>query len=75
MKALRIVGQTIVHTVSEDDDFYWCARTACDLHVDWKSVIETTITLDPNLDAELVIGEPVNEPVDCMTCLVRIARS
>lgn len=73
MRALRIAGQATVHSTSRHVDFHFYAYTACNLRVDWKDAVRMSVTLDPD-DDRLVIAEPVNEPVDCMTCLVRMAR-
>lgn len=63
MKALRIVGQATVHSTSRYVDFRFYAHTACNLRVAWK---------EPKGNSP--IAELVDEPVDCMTCLVNTAR-
>lgn len=72
MRALRILGQATVHSTSRHVDFHFYAYTACGLRVDWRAAIRDSATLDPD-DDRLVIADPVDEPVDCMTCLVRMA--
>lgn len=74
MRALRIVGQVTVHSTDWDVDFHFYAHTACNLRVNWRAVLHETVTLDPN-DDRPIIAEPVDEPVDCMTCLVNMARA
>jgi hypothetical protein len=74
VRALRIAGQATVHSTSRHVDFHFYAHTACNLRVNWKATLHETVTLDPSDDDRLVIAEPVDEPVDCMTCLVRLAR-
>ena len=71
MRALRITGQATVHSTSRHVDFHFYAHTACNLRVEWRYAIGKTVTLFD--DRPLVIAEPVDEPVDCMTCLVRLA--
>lgn len=74
MRALRIAGRVTVHATLRHADFYFYAHTACNLRVDWRAALRETITLDPDGDERLVVAEPVDDPVDCMTCLVNVSR-
>lgn len=74
MRALRIAGQAIVHATPRHTDFHFYANTVCGLRVDWRAYIEDTVTFSDPEDDKPVIADPVDEPVDCMTCLVRAER-
>ncbi len=62
MSGIRVVGRVVVHAPSIHVDFHLYAHTACGIRVNW-----TRVGNSPR-------GERVNEPVDCMTCLVNVGR-
>lgn len=66
----RLIGQSTIHAVLWESPFHIYARTACGLRVETRG---NTVTMVPD-DNGWVFGEPVNEIVDCMTCLVNTAR-
>lgn len=74
MRALRIEGKTTVHGTSRHVDFHFYAHTACGIRVDWRSGVDASVNLDSDDDDRLVIAQPTSDPVDCMTCLVRLVR-
>lgn len=64
MRALRIVGQETVHATWKYVDFQLYAHTACNLRVAWSEPVGNS-----------PLAKRVDEPVDCMTCLVNAERS
>ena len=65
MSNVRVIGDRVTHAVSEHVDFELYAHTACHVRVAWMN--------DPTGRAK-EIAERVDDPVDCMTCLIRLAR-
>lgn len=74
MRALRIAGQATVHSTSRHVHFYFYAYTACNLRVDWREPVCNLRVAWREPVGNSPLAEPVNEPVDCMTCLVNMAR-
>ncbi len=63
-KAVRIAGQAIVHATLKIGHFRFYTYTAC----------MTRTVRRVAINEDTLVGE-VDEPVDCMTCLVAISRS